>query len=215
MIALFAAVASAQDDGSYRPEHHGGEYSGNDGRYRQVATPVFRVQPLVQPVVRYQPIQPAYQPLIQPAYQPLVQQAYQPLAQQFIPATRYQSLGSEGHWGTLRDIRSQSPNGDYSYEFETENGIQQQQTSQVVPPNSQRVTGHYTVPGPNGEQLRVDYVADENGYRATGAHLPGDFFDWTYIRFVTKHFHILNIFFSLFQFRHQSQKQLPVHLNTT
>lgn len=159
MIALFAAVASAQDDGSYRPEHHGGAYSGDDGRYR--AAPVVRVAAPV--VVRYQPlVQPAIQPLIQPAYQ-------------FAPATRYQTLGSEGHWATLRDIRSQSPSGDYSYEFDTENGIHQQQTSQVVPPNSQRVTGHYIVPGPNGEQLRVDYVADENGYRATGAHLPGYF----------------------------------------
>lgn len=144
MVALFAAVASAQDDGSYRPEHHGGAYSGDNGRYvagkyYSAPAPVVRVQP-VQQIVRVQPVP--------------VQQFVQPL-----PVARYQPVASpEGHWQILRDIRSQSPSGDYSYEFDTENGIHASQKSNFVAPASQQTTGFYEVPNPDGgAPLRVDY----------------------------------------------------------
>jgi len=160
LVALFAAVASAQDDGSYRPEHHGGAYSGDNGRYNPgkvvYTAPVVRYQPVVQqPIVRVQPVP--------------VQQFVQPL-----PVARYQPVASpQGHWQILRDVRSQSPAGDFSYEFDTENGIHAAQKSNFVAPASQQITGFYEMPNPEGgAPLRVDYVADENGYRATGAHLP-------------------------------------------
>lgn len=34
------------------------------------------------------------------------------------------------------------------------------------------VQGSYSYTGPDGKVYTVNYIADENGYRAEGAHLP-------------------------------------------
>lgn len=89
-----------------------------------------------------------------------------------MPVTRAQPVGAEGHWQILRDARDILPTGDYSYEYETQNGINFQEQSQIVAPNSHRVTGFFEYPGPDGQKIRVDYIADENGFQPQGAHLP-------------------------------------------
>lgn len=34
------------------------------------------------------------------------------------------------------------------------------------------VTGYYSYFGPDGVEYKVEYTADQNGYQATGEHLP-------------------------------------------
>lgn len=150
-MVFVAAVAYAADDGSYRPDqYNNGQYRPyNDGKYYPSAVPV-------RPFVR------AFVPTV-PVYQPVYR---------FQPYARYQPASPEGYSQTLRDVRSQSPNGDYAYEYETQNGIVASEQSQVVQPNVQRKTGFYQYPSPDGRIIRVDYVADENGFHASGAHLP-------------------------------------------
>ncbi|KAG4070643.1 hypothetical protein HA402_013563 [Bradysia odoriphaga] len=55
--------------------------------------------------------------------------------------------------------------------FETENGIRQKETS--IQNGLERVVrGSYSYVGPDGVTYTVNYIADRNGYRAYGAHLP-------------------------------------------
>lgn len=157
-------VASAADDGSYRPEHHSGAYN-NNGQYRAINTGKYyhgAVVP-VHPIVKSYAPAVAVQPLvhIQPAVRYNPDTTYQP------PYYRYQNYSPEGHWQTLRDVRHQSSNGDFSYEYETQNGIHVAEQSQMVSPVAQRRTGFYEYPSSDGRIIRVDYIADENGYRAT------------------------------------------------
>lgn len=55
--------------------------------------------------------------------------------------------------------------------FETTNGIKSRQTSYMVG-NERVVSGFYSYFGPDGKIYTVNYIADRNGYRATGSHLP-------------------------------------------
>lgn len=55
--------------------------------------------------------------------------------------------------------------------YETTNGIKARQTSYMVG-NDRVVTGYYSYIGPDGKTYTVNYIADRNGYRATGSHLP-------------------------------------------
>lgn len=73
---------------------------------------------------------------------------------------------------------SNENNGDGSYQFdyETDNKISQHEVGQLrnVGTNQEAtvVHGSYSYAAPNGQVLTVDYVADENGFRPSGAHLP-------------------------------------------
>ncbi|XP_031640355.1 endocuticle structural glycoprotein SgAbd-1-like [Contarinia nasturtii] len=241
LFAAFVAVVSAQyDDGSYHPEHHGGEYRHQNVNYQpgkyyqkyyhgaipiesvvpkviaqplsqslvhpvsaqqQVAVQRFLAQPLVHPVSAQQQVavprflaQPLAQPVLVPQQvavqrflaQPLAQPASVPqqvavprfvapsfdVPQQItvsIPAARF---NNDGQSQTLREYREQSSTGDYKYEYETENGIHVNEQSQVLPSKSQQKAGFYEFTSPEGQHFRVDYVADENGFHASGAHLP-------------------------------------------
>lgn len=55
--------------------------------------------------------------------------------------------------------------------FLTDNGIHRQESSQQLG-NDRIVRGSYSYIGPDGQTYTVNYVADRNGYRAYGAHLP-------------------------------------------
>ncbi|KAJ6636050.1 Endocuticle structural glycoprotein SgAbd-1 [Pseudolycoriella hygida] len=71
----------------------------------------------------------------------------------------------------IKQIEHKQNDGSYHYEFETENGIRQQETS--VQNGLERVVrGSYSYVGPDGITYTVNYIADRNGYRAYGAHLP-------------------------------------------
>ncbi|XP_017476868.1 PREDICTED: flexible cuticle protein 12-like [Rhagoletis zephyria] len=64
----------------------------------------------------------------------------------------------------------------YDFSFETSDGIKRDESAELVDTGTGekiwRVEGYYSWTAPDGKQYRVDFVADENGYRPTGAHLP-------------------------------------------
>lgn len=59
---------------------------------------------------------------------------------------------------------------------ETSNGIRQIETGEIKNPGQENVgiavRGSYTWTAPNGIEYTVNYVADENGFRPEGVHLP-------------------------------------------
>ncbi|EDV96270.1 pupal cuticle protein Edg-78E [Drosophila grimshawi] len=57
--------------------------------------------------------------------------------------------------------------GNYQYSFETSNGIQAQEAG-----NPNGVSGTVAWVSPEGEQISLQYTADENGYHPVGSHLP-------------------------------------------
>ena len=67
--------------------------------------------------------------------------------------------------------------GQYSYNFLTGDGVARTEQGSLVPnadgtANIFVQRGGYRYALPNGEIVEVNYTADENGYRATGTHLP-------------------------------------------
>lgn len=69
-------------------------------------------------------------------------------------------------------IRSSSSNanqdGSYSYQFDTTNGIAQQETGV----GGQYASGQSAYYSPEGELIQLTYVADANGFQPQGTHLP-------------------------------------------
>uniref|UniRef100_A0A336MF64 CSON014037 protein n=1 Tax=Culicoides sonorensis TaxID=179676 RepID=A0A336MF64_CULSO len=69
-----------------------------------------------------------------------------------------------------------NPDGSYIYNYETSNGIRADQQGYLKAPGTpleaQVMTGSYSYTGPDGVVYTVTYIADENGFRAEGAHLP-------------------------------------------
>ncbi|CAD0198297.1 unnamed protein product [Chrysodeixis includens] len=80
----------------------------------------------------------------------------------------------------LRSEFQQEPEGGYVYSFETENGIKRQENGEVKevldeenkPRNVVVVRGSYTYVNNEGVEETINYVADENGYKAEGASIP-------------------------------------------
>ena len=60
--------------------------------------------------------------------------------------------------------------------FETENGIKVEESGslkQITPEAAGTASrGSYSYTAPDGTVITTNWVADENGFRATGAHLP-------------------------------------------
>lgn len=60
--------------------------------------------------------------------------------------------------------------------FETSNGIRADQQGFVknlgTQAEAQVMQGSYSYTGPDGIVYTITYIADENGYRASGAHIP-------------------------------------------
>ncbi|KAL4718019.1 hypothetical protein ACJJTC_011368, partial [Scirpophaga incertulas] len=58
----------------------------------------------------------------------------------------------------------------YRYSYETENGIKAEEQGQTL--EGTRTSGAYSYTGDDGQVYTVSYLADENGFRAEGAHIP-------------------------------------------
>ncbi|XP_063379460.1 uncharacterized protein LOC134666238 [Cydia fagiglandana] len=73
--------------------------------------------------------------------------------------------------------------GSYSYSFSTADGKQVQETGYLKdayidnagePQGTQVVQGSYAYVAPDGTPIQVSYIADENGFRPSGVHIPAD-----------------------------------------
>ncbi|XP_017775289.1 PREDICTED: flexible cuticle protein 12-like [Nicrophorus vespilloides] len=66
--------------------------------------------------------------------------------------------------------------GSYRFNFETENKITQQESGELKNVGTEdeviSVEGSYSYEGPDGVTYTVHYIADENGFRAFGDHIP-------------------------------------------
>ncbi|XP_047996920.1 cuticle protein 3-like [Leguminivora glycinivorella] len=95
----------------------------------------------------------------QPNYQTYQQQqAYQPRPRSY-----------EGNARILRSDAEVNDRG-FHYAFETENGIQAEESGQEA--NGIQAQGSYSYTGDDGQVYQVRYTADANGFQAQGAHLP-------------------------------------------
>ncbi|KAF0767419.1 endocuticle structural glycoprotein SgAbd-4-like [Aphis craccivora] len=68
-----------------------------------------------------------------------------------------------------------NPDGTSKNNFQTENGIKQEQVSYLKPgPEGPVVAfqGAVAYVAPDGQTIQTGYIADENGYQPYGAHLP-------------------------------------------
>lgn len=89
--------------------------------------------------------------------------------------TRFQlpSYLSPDHYA--REIYSHdrrgAPDGSFSYEYQTDNGIKRKEESFGYGANKV-VRGFYSYVGPDGQLYTTRYIADRFGYRAYGDHLP-------------------------------------------
>ncbi|XP_062551912.1 endocuticle structural glycoprotein SgAbd-2-like [Armigeres subalbatus] len=92
-----------------------------------------------------------------------LQQPFPSPPRPFVPITSYNN-----------DV---SYDGSYSYGYTTGDGQQQQAQGYLKNPGlkdleAQAVQGSYSYTSPEGQLITVTYIADENGFRAEGAHLP-------------------------------------------
>ncbi|EFN78519.1 endocuticle structural glycoprotein SgAbd-2 [Harpegnathos saltator] len=108
--------------------------------------------------------QNAYRPTPRP-YQPQPQP--QPLQPQYTSPGKFIAIRSQQ--------KDSSPDGSYSFSYETENGISVSESGhpQAGPQGQTEVVqGRYSYPAPDGTPITIEYTADENGFHAQGAHIP-------------------------------------------
>ncbi|KAL3280969.1 hypothetical protein HHI36_004194 [Cryptolaemus montrouzieri] len=70
-----------------------------------------------------------------------------------------------------------NPDGSFRYGYVTGDGQQAQaqgylKNAGVKDAEAEVIQGSYSYTAPNGTPITVTYIADENGFRAEGAHLP-------------------------------------------
>ncbi|CAH1368994.1 unnamed protein product, partial [Tenebrio molitor] len=70
-----------------------------------------------------------------------------------------------------------NPDGSFSYSYATGDGQQAQaqgylKNAGVKDQEAEVIQGSYSYTAPDGTPITITYVADENGFRAEGAHLP-------------------------------------------
>ncbi|KAL0132051.1 hypothetical protein PUN28_000076 [Cardiocondyla obscurior] len=113
------------------------------------------------------PNQNAYRPTPRP-YQPQPQPQPQP------QYTQYTS-GAKPFIGIRSQHKDTSPDGSYTFGYETENGISVSERGypQAGPQGqTEIVQGSFSYQAPDGTPITIQYTADENGFHAEGAHIP-------------------------------------------
>ncbi|XP_031630548.1 endocuticle structural glycoprotein SgAbd-2-like [Contarinia nasturtii] len=100
------------------------------------------------------------------AYAAPAASAYSSSPAYYTPASHH--VSGEAAAPILRSSSDIRPDGQYSYEYETGNGISVQEGGHA----SKAVHGSFSYTSPDGTPIHLTYVADEHGFRPEGAHLP-------------------------------------------
>ncbi|XP_018578429.1 endocuticle structural glycoprotein SgAbd-1-like, partial [Anoplophora glabripennis] len=93
-------------------------------------------------------------------------------------ATAYALPQPQVHQREIRILRQNqdiTPEGQYAWEYETENGISAQEQGgpkAIGPDVGTAAQGGFQYTSPEGIPIVLTYVADENGFQPQGAHLP-------------------------------------------
>ncbi|XP_037818256.1 endocuticle structural glycoprotein SgAbd-2-like [Lucilia sericata] len=96
-------------------------------------------------------------------------------AQRGIPPPRGNSFDANAV--ILKQDFNLNPDGSYNYNYETSNGIRADEAGYLKNAGNpqleaQVMQGSYSYTGPDGVVYTITYIADENGFRAEGAHIP-------------------------------------------
>ncbi|XP_031355782.1 pupal cuticle protein 20-like [Photinus pyralis] len=76
------------------------------------------------------------------------------------------------HVPILRYDNRNEGDGQYAFNYETANGIAAQEQGRLKGPDSLEAHGSFAYTSPEGQHISLTYVADENGFQPSGAHLP-------------------------------------------
>jgi len=99
------------------------------------------------------------------------QQAVQSQETNFRQSQSQDQRGSRqtGQRGNAIDVQNNPPSsrGDYNFNFSNDDGSSRQESGA---PDG--IRGSYSFITPEGEQVNVQYIADETGFHATGSHVP-------------------------------------------
>ncbi|XP_011303791.1 endocuticle structural glycoprotein SgAbd-8 [Fopius arisanus] len=87
------------------------------------------------------------------------------------------ALAQEVPVAIVRQAQDISPDGTYSYSYETENGIRASEEGHPGPVNEEGAPavvaqGQFEYTAPDGTPISVSYTANENGFQPQGSHLP-------------------------------------------
>ncbi|XP_038211446.1 uncharacterized protein LOC119831949 [Zerene cesonia] len=82
----------------------------------------------------------------------------------------YESNDREATFNTTPDVRTAGNDGGFSYSFDTSNGIHADESGTADA--GVRAEGSYSYIGDDGILYKIEYTADENGFRPRGSHLP-------------------------------------------
>ena len=94
---------------------------------------------------------------------------------QYRPQPNYQPVPLGKVINILKQLYDLNPDGSYQWAYETENGIQAQEQGvlkAVGKDAGSAVSGSFSYPSPDGGQISLQYVADENGFQPAGNALP-------------------------------------------
>ncbi|KAK8745550.1 hypothetical protein OTU49_000258 [Cherax quadricarinatus] len=76
------------------------------------------------------------------------------------------------HIAILSDNREDHGDGNFKYDFETENGIKVSALGRPGSAGQSNIEGNYKFQTDDGAVVEVRYIADENGYRAESPSFP-------------------------------------------
>ncbi|XP_060535365.1 pupal cuticle protein 20-like isoform X2 [Cylas formicarius] len=71
----------------------------------------------------------------------------------------------------IRYVNNNPGDGTYNYLYETGNGINADETGDARGDGT-KARGSFSYTAPDGQRISLQYTADENGFRPSGAHLP-------------------------------------------
>ncbi|XP_042880016.1 cuticle protein CP14.6-like [Penaeus japonicus] len=72
----------------------------------------------------------------------------------------------------LRDDRVMEDDGRYNFDMETANGIVMSESGSHGVEGAINSAGSFSYTAPDGSDIHLQYVADENGFQPQGDHLP-------------------------------------------